>query len=54
MMTRLLCFILFHLSINFVLGQENNKTFNSSGVINLFQSWVPIEYPDKPVPTLRN
>ena len=45
MMTRLLCFILFHLSINFVLGQENNKTFNSSIETQDYYKWV-INYPD--------
>ena len=45
MMTRLLCFILFHLSINFVSAQVNNKISNSDLQDNKSYNWV-VEYPD--------
>ena len=44
-MTRLVCFILFYLSINFVLGQVNNKISNLDIQVNDSYNWV-INYPD--------
>ena len=44
-MTRLLCFILFYLSINFVSAQVNNKISNSDVQDNKSYNWV-VEYPD--------
>ena len=45
MMTRLVCFILFYLSINLVSGQVDNKIYNSDVQANDSYNWV-IDYPD--------
>ena len=45
MMTRLVCFILFYLSINLVSGQVDNKISNSDVQLNDSYNWV-IDYPD--------
>lgn len=44
-MVRLLCFIIFYLTINFVNSQINNEAYNSNSQLISSNNWV-IDYPD--------